>query len=140
MATDAIGRLILIGAISTSGALPAQAIRATLPDPALEELVAQALARSPEVAASEAQAEAARARIAPSRTLPDPSVSVQYQNDGTGFTLGERDMTFLGATWRRAALPKECPHRSLIALSPSTSTIRKEIGSRNVAACSIARR
>lgn len=99
MTTHAIGSWILLAALVTGGALPAQEIRATLPDPALEKLVAEALAQSPEVAASEAQAEAARARIASRRTLPDPSVSIQYQNDGTGFTLGERDMTFLGAMY-----------------------------------------
>ena len=50
-----------------------------------------------DVAASVAAAEAASFRIEPARTLPDPFLSFNYQNDGWAFSLGERDMTFLGA-------------------------------------------
>jgi outer membrane protein TolC len=81
------------------GSLAAQDTRATLPDPALDALVAEALSKSPEISAAQAQARAARQRVAPARTLPDPSASVQYQNDGTAFSLGEEDMTFLGAMY-----------------------------------------
>lgn len=77
--------------------LCAQDTRATLPDAALDGLVAEALSKSPEIAGAEAEAAAARERIAPARTLPDPFLSFNYQNDGTAFSLGRRDMTFLGA-------------------------------------------
>jgi outer membrane protein TolC len=64
----------------------------------LEGLVAEALRANPDARAAEASADAARFRIVPARTLPDPFLSFSYQNDGKRFTLGERDMTFLGAT------------------------------------------
>ncbi len=71
--------------------------RATLPDPVLDELVSVALASNPDIAASAATAEAADFRIDPSRALPDPFLSFNYQNDGWAPSLGGRDMTFLGA-------------------------------------------
>ena len=77
----------------------AQTLRATRPDPVLEALVARAEAASPELDGARAAVEAAKQRIAPAKALPDPSVWVSYQNDGTHITLGERDMTFLGATY-----------------------------------------
>lgn len=67
-------------------------------DPVLERLVAEALHENPDARSAEASAEAATFRIAPARALPDPFLSFNYQNDGRGFTLGTRDMTFLGAT------------------------------------------
>lgn len=75
----------------------AHASRATFPDPVLEALVAEALQMNADVAASVAAAEAASFRVEPARTLPDPFLSFNYQNDGWAFSLGERDMTFLGA-------------------------------------------
>ncbi len=71
--------------------------RATLPDPVLDALVSEALAKNPDVAASAAAAEAAAFRIEPVRALPDPFLSFNYENDGWAPSLGERDMTFLGA-------------------------------------------
>src|SRR5262245_33261781 len=71
--------------------------RATLPDAVLEQLVSEALAKNADVAASAAASEAAGFRIAPARALPDPFLSFNYQNDGWTPSLGERDMTFLGA-------------------------------------------
>ena len=67
-------------------------------DPVLESLVAEALVRNPDTRSAEASAQAATFRIVPARTLPDPFLSFTYQNDGTRFTLGKRDMTFFGAT------------------------------------------
>lgn len=72
------------------------AIRATLPDPVLDRLVAEALDNTPETASARANVEAARRRITPAATLPDPSVGTTYQNDGSGLSLGEREGSFLG--------------------------------------------
>ena len=72
-------------------------IRAASSDPALDRLVAEALQKNPDLAGTLASAEAARLRIEPARTLPDPSLSLNYQNDGKSPSLGRRDMTFLGA-------------------------------------------
>ena len=68
-------------------------------DPVLESLVAEALHDNPDTKAADASAEAARFRIVPAKTLPDPFLSLNYQNDGRQFSLGEKDMTFLGATF-----------------------------------------
>lgn len=92
--------LTIAAAVHASEQTPAQiggGPRATLPDRVLEELVSEALAKNPDMAASTATAEAAGFRIAPARTLPDPFLSFNYQNDGRAFSLGSRDMTFLGA-------------------------------------------
>ena len=78
-----------------AGAAPES--RAVSPDAVLDDLVAEALAKNPDVAGALSSAEAARLRIAPARTLPDPSLSFNYQNDGRSPSLGARDMTFLGA-------------------------------------------
>ena len=80
-----------------AGTAPSGPAQATMPDRILEALVSEALQNNPDVAASLATAEAANFRISPARTLPDPFVSFNYQNDGWAFSLGERDMTFLGA-------------------------------------------
>lgn len=74
----------------------ASPLRATLPDPVLDRLVAEALANTPETASARANVEAARRRITPAATLPDPSVGTTYQNDGSGLSLGEREGSFLG--------------------------------------------
>jgi outer membrane protein TolC len=74
-------------------------VRAAYPDATLDAFVAEALQKNGDVAASVASAEAASSRISPAQTLPDPFLSFNYQNDGWAFSLGERDMTFLGATF-----------------------------------------
>lgn len=106
MTRDTISTFARAILIASATALPAAAlepatttVRATYPDPAVEALVAEALERNGEIAASVASAEAAAFRIAPAKTLPDPFLSFNYQNDGWAFSLGERDMTFLGATF-----------------------------------------
>ena len=71
--------------------------RATSADPFLDGLVLEALQKNPELTGALASAEAAQLRIAPARTLPDPFLSFNYQNDGKSPSLGKQDMTFLGA-------------------------------------------
>jgi len=53
----------------------AATIRATLPDPALDAAVQTAIERAPDLAAARAAVEAAKRRIEPARTLPDPFIS-----------------------------------------------------------------
>lgn len=91
---------------------PASGPRATLPDPVLDTLVSEALAQNPDVAASKATAEAATLRIEPVRTLPDPFLSLNYQNDGWALSLGSEEMTLLGATF---AQPLPWPGKLRIA-------------------------
>ena len=81
---------------------PAPDVRAVSPDPVLDELVAEALKKNPDITGALSSAESARLRIEPARTLPDPWVAVNYQNDGKAPSLGERDMTFLGAMFSQS--------------------------------------
>lgn len=93
-------RAIVLTAVALSMASAVafgQTIQATLPSPELEALVSEALLKNPDLAAALATSEAAGFRVAPARTLPDPFLSLNYQNDGTAISLGEQDMTFLGA-------------------------------------------
>jgi outer membrane protein TolC len=81
-------------------ALPAGASEAPPPARAdaaasVEALVAEALEKSPALAAARAEVAAARERVAPAGTLPDPMLSLGYENDGTSFSLGEEPMTRL---------------------------------------------
>jgi cobalt-zinc-cadmium efflux system outer membrane protein len=61
----------------------------------VEALVAEALEKSPALAAARAEVAAARERVAPAATLPDPMLSLGYENDGASFSLGEEPMTRL---------------------------------------------
>jgi outer membrane protein, heavy metal efflux system len=63
---------------------------------ALEPLIAEALANNRELRAAEARIEAAGFRITQAQGLPDPMISIGYQNEGfTSYTYGEE----LGAQW-----------------------------------------
>jgi cobalt-zinc-cadmium efflux system outer membrane protein len=61
----------------------------------VEALVAEALAKNPDLAAARQEAAAARAGVAPAGALPDPMLSVTYENDGTSLSLGVEPMTRL---------------------------------------------
>ncbi|HEY6221679.1 MAG TPA: TolC family protein, partial [Candidatus Eisenbacteria bacterium] len=95
-----IGLFAVASSVGAQEAAPDRAftqVRATSADPVLDALVAEALEKNPELTGALASAEAARLRIEPARTLPDPSLSFNYQNDGKSPSLGKQDMTFLGA-------------------------------------------
>jgi outer membrane protein TolC len=70
--------------------------RATPPDASLDAIVRTAIENAPELAAARANVEAAKRRVEPSRTLPDPSLSTTYQNDGRAFSLGKAEGSFVG--------------------------------------------
>ena len=61
----------------------------------VDALVAEALAKNPDLAAARQGAAAARARVSPAGTLPDPMLSVSYENDGVSPSLGVEPMTRL---------------------------------------------
>jgi cobalt-zinc-cadmium efflux system outer membrane protein len=60
-----------------------------------DALVAEALARNPDIVAAQQEAAAARARVSPAGALPDPMVTVNYENDGVLPSLGVESMTRL---------------------------------------------
>lgn len=74
----------------------AQQVRLGPIDPAADQLVSEALQKTPEIDAARAALEAARRRVEPARTLPDPSASFTYQNDGRAISLGSAEGSFAG--------------------------------------------
>lgn len=77
------------------GPLPAAA--AEPPAPPVEELVAEALARSPGLAALRAEVAAAREREGPADALADPTVQATLQNVGLSrYTVGQDENSMLG--------------------------------------------
>jgi len=65
-------------------------------DPVLQALIAEALARNPDVAAAQAAIKAAHTRSGQVSALPDPMVSMIFTNDGWVPSLGSMPMTTLG--------------------------------------------
>ncbi len=61
----------------------------------VEALIKEALEKNPDLAEAREEAEAARQRIRPAGALPDPTLSISYQNDGSAPSLGTQEMTFL---------------------------------------------
>jgi len=68
----------------------------------VDALVAEALARNPDLAAAKQEAAAARSRVSPAGALPDPMLSVSYENDGTSLSLGVEPMTRLSLVAQQA--------------------------------------
>jgi outer membrane protein, heavy metal efflux system len=65
-------------------------------DPVLQALVAEALARNPDLQAASSAIGAARTRVELAKARPDPMVSMTYTNDGWAPSLGGMPMTTLG--------------------------------------------
>jgi outer membrane protein TolC len=61
----------------------------------VDALVAEALEKNPDLAAARHEAAAIRARVASAGALPDPTLSVTYENDGTSLSLGVEPMSRL---------------------------------------------
>ena len=75
-------------ALATEEAAPGAASEA-------DALVAQALARNPELAAARSEASALAARAPAAGVLSDPMLSVGYENDGSAISLGTEPMSRL---------------------------------------------
>jgi outer membrane protein, heavy metal efflux system len=81
--------LAVFGLILLAGSVYAQALNP-------EDLVDEALRNNPEILAYRAKIDAARQRVPQARSLPDPQLSIGYQNEGfERYTYGEE----LGAQW-----------------------------------------
>src|SRR5450759_2263538 len=61
----------------------------------VDRLVEEALGANPEIRSARAFASAAEARVSPAGALPDPMLSVNYENDGVSPSLGTMEMTRL---------------------------------------------
>ncbi|MHB8873625.1 MAG: TolC family protein [Myxococcaceae bacterium] len=76
------------------GADPAAAIT-TAADPVLEALIAETLLRSPDLAAAKEQAKADVQRAPQAGAMPDPTLSLSYQNDGfTSIEYGKMETSW----------------------------------------------
>lgn len=90
-------------------------------DATLRGLIEEALKNSPEIQASLSRIEAAKYRIPQAGSLPDPQVSVGYQNEGFNrYTYGEEQ----GSQWMFSA--------SQQFLFPGKRTLKRDMASRDV--------
>ncbi|MBK9968054.1 MAG: TolC family protein [Holophagales bacterium] len=87
----ALCALLAVAAFKTQGVEPPP----PLDRAEVERLVEEALEANPEIRSARATAASAEARIKPAGTLPDPMVSVSYENDGVSPSLGTMEMTRL---------------------------------------------
>ncbi|HMA28687.1 MAG TPA: TolC family protein [Thermoanaerobaculia bacterium] len=90
---------LLLSCLGSSSARAAELVEGAVPPAAtsaeVDELVAEALVKNPDLAAAKQEATAARSRVSPAGSLPDPMLSVTYENDGTSLSLGTEPMTRL---------------------------------------------
>jgi cobalt-zinc-cadmium efflux system outer membrane protein len=86
-------------------AAPAAAQRTDLsagPAPTVDALIAEALSRSPALAAARSRLAAARELEAPASALPDPMVEAMLQDAGfPNYTIGSEDMSMAGIEVRQ---------------------------------------
>ena len=122
--------LVLAATVAT-----AQQIRLTPPDPGADVLVREALQKTPEIDAARAAVDASRRRIAPARTLPDPSASFTYQNDGRAISFGRAEGSFVGLMLSQ---PIPWPGKLALAGKATASEAREvEVGTPDRAALTI---
>ncbi len=86
----------LAPALLLAGALHGQVPPKTQPDdPHLASLIQDALASNPKLKEARAALDAERAKVPQAGALPDPMISVGYQNDGfSGLTYGKSSFAF----------------------------------------------
>ena len=96
------GCLILGAVLCVRGAAGEEPAPAADPGAELAALVAEALEKNPDLAAARAEAAAAAARVRPAGALPDPTVTVAYENDGAAPSLGTEPMTRLAFAAQQA--------------------------------------
>ena len=90
----AAGFVLVLLCLASASARGGESVQASAGAEA-DGLVAEALAKNPDLVAVRQEAAAARARISPAGALPDPMVSVNYENDGVAPSLGVESMTRL---------------------------------------------
>ncbi len=92
-------------------------------DAALDGLIAEALKNSPDIQASQARMEAAKYRVPQVKSLPDPLISVGYQNEGfDSYTYGQEQ----GSQWMFSA--------SQQFLFPGKQALKGDMAARDVEA------
>jgi outer membrane protein TolC len=103
--TTAAGSLLLL-CLGSAGAGTAELVEGVVPSVAasaeVDALVAEALGKNPDLAAARGEAAAAAARVRPAGALPDPMVTIAYENDGAAPSLGTEPMTRLAFVAQQA--------------------------------------
>jgi outer membrane protein TolC len=101
-----VARAAGAGDADTLGATDTAAVvRASRPAPPVEELVALALGRAPNLAAQRARQAATAARVAVANALPDPMLEVMFQDAGfPDYTVGEEEMSMIAVELRQNLL------------------------------------
>ncbi len=103
----------------------AQVPDAGAPAPPVDALVAEALAKSPALAAVRSRTAAAREMESPAATLPDPMVEAMVQNaDFPSYTIGSEDMSMAGFEVRQP-LPYPGKLRSRAAAARAETALRE---------------
>ena len=98
----------IAGALTLGATLAANGAVGEGPAPAgdagaeLAALVAEALETNPDLAAARAEAAAISARVRPAGSLPDPTITFAYENDGAAPSLGSEPMTRLAFVAQQA--------------------------------------
>jgi cobalt-zinc-cadmium efflux system outer membrane protein len=112
------------------------ASRATPPDPVLDPLVQAAIESSPELASARAETEAARRRISPAGTLPDPTASLMYDGDRNMTTVslsqvilwpGKRDVATRAAEHDALAMQNTLVGRASLIIEARVRTAWYEL-------------
>jgi len=123
-------RIVAVSFLIWSIALPvaAQADPGSPPAPAVDALVAEALARSPALAAARSRAVAAREMERPAQALPDPMVEGIVQDaDFPSYTIGSEDMSMAGFEVRQP-IPYPGKLRARVAAARAETALRQAEG------------
>ncbi len=96
------GPLILCTLLAVHGAAGEEPAPPGDAEAEVAALVAEALAKNPELIAVRGEAAAAAARVSPAGALPDPMITVGYENDGAAPSLGTEPMTRLAFVAQQA--------------------------------------
>ena len=100
-----------VGAAVLAASSPAHADVPARPDRVLQDLIDEALARNPQLAAAQQVERAAATHPIQAGSRPGPTVGVFYQNDGVAPSLGREQMTMLGVS-----AGQEIPYPGKLAL------------------------
>ncbi len=133
---------LAVAVLAVFPALAATAADPMPPAPPVEELVAEALERSPALAAAHAQVAAAAAVVDTAAVLPDPMVEVSVDNMGlTSWTVGEEEMSMIGVSYlqplfypgkrdarRNAAAAEVSPRRAGLAAERRRVALEVRLG------------
>ncbi len=104
----------------------------------LEDLVHEALNKNPEIQSSQARIEAARYRIPQARSLPDPTFTAGYQNEGLSrYTYGEMQDSYWTFTasqmfplWGKRGLKGEMAEKDAQSLAEMHRLLQLKTASR----------